>query len=613
MTSQEIREKFLKFFEERGHAIIPSAPLVPENDPTVLFTTAGMHPLVPYLLGEPHPGGRRLASVQKCVRTQDIDEVGDNRHDTFFEMLGNWSLGDYWKDETIKMSFVFLTDPKWLNIDPKKIFVSVFRGDESAPRDEESIRIWSELFEKAGIKAIVTDPEFDENSNGARIFLYGKEKNWWGPAGQTGPCGPDTEMFVDLGLEHDPKFGPRCHPNCDCGRFIELWNDVFMEYRKNEDQSFSSLSQKNVDTVLGLERAAMLLQRKTDIFETDLFEPLMQWIAERAKTREEKAERIVADHIRTAVFMLADGVQPTNLDRGYVLRRIIRRAIRFGRKLGFDQGALEDLAALVVRKYGDVYHELQTNQKTIIAELRQETEKFEKTLERGLKEFEKIAEESSAGEIISGQNAFNLFQSYGFPLEITQELAAERGRGVDEKSFWSEFAAHQEKSRQVVGTFGGGLADHSIETARLHTATHLLHRALQIVLGETVAQKGSNITADRLRFDFSHPKKMTPEEIKRVEDLVNQKINENLPVRSEEMTVDEAKSSGAVGYFEEKYAKIKGNIKVYLIGDADSGYFSREICGGPHAESTGELGGFRIQKEEAVSVGVRRIKAILKN
>lgn len=609
MRGNDIRERFLAFFRERGHSIIPSAPLVPENDPTVLFTTAGMHPLVPYLLGEPHPSGARLASVQKCVRTQDIEEVGDNRHDTFFEMLGNWSFGDYFKQEAIAWSFEFLTGERWLGIAPARLFVTVFRGDADAPRDEESIRIWQEVFRGAGIEATVADPDRPDAAGGARIYPYGKEKNWWGPAGRTGPCGPDTEMFVDTGAPHDPAFGETCHPNCDCGRFIEIWNDVFMEYRKTETGSFEPLPRRNVDTGLGLERAAMILQGTRDIFATDLFAPLMGWIAAQATTRVDRSERIVADHVRTAAFLLADGVVPTNLDRGYVLRRIVRRAIRHGRVLGFGRNQLAGLVDVVVREYGGVYPELVRGRETILAEFRKEEEKFERTVERGMREFARIADETAATETVSGKDAFDLFQSYGFPLEMTVELAGERGRGVDERGFWKLFEEHQEQSRTAAGAFKGGLADRSAETTRLHTATHLLHRALKTVLGDHVTQKGSNITAERLRFDFSHPARLTPEELRTVEDMVNKAIVDDLPMRWVEMTPAEAKAAGAIGYFEDKYAQLGGTLKVYMAGDDARGYSSKEICGGPHVTHTGELGSFRIQKEEAVAAGIRRIRA----
>ncbi|MDO8424990.1 MAG: alanine--tRNA ligase [bacterium] len=607
-TAQRIRETFLRFYKERGHTILPSASLVPENDPTVLFTTAGMHPLVPYLLGERHPGGTRLANVQKCVRTQDIDEVGDNRHDTFFEMLGNWSLGDYFKRETIQWSFQLLTGREWFGIAPERLCVTVFTGDDDAPRDEESIRTWQECFQSVGVTANVAPPGHPDIASGARIYQYGKSKNWWGPAGQTGPCGPDTEMFVDLGTPHDLAFGPACHPNCDCGRFLEVWNDVFMEFEKRADGTFAPLAQKNVDTGMGLERMALVLQEKPTIFETDLFVPLMEWIAREASQREARAERIVADHVRTACFMLSDGVTPSNADRGYILRRIVRRAIRYGRTLGFGSNRLTDLLDIVIREYAAAYPNLTTMHETILMEFRQEEEKFERTVERGLKEFERIAAAATEGRI-GGSDAFDLFQSYGFPLEMTVELGRERGLSVDTVGFDIAFAAHQQQSRAATGSFKGGLADHSDATTRLHTATHLLHRALKNVLGEHVTQKGSNITAERLRFDFSHPEKMTAAQVCAVEDMVNDAIAHDLSVAWMEMTTDEAKATGAMGYFEDKYAQLGGKIKVYVVGDDVRGYFSKEICGGPHVARTGMLGRFRIIKEEAVSQGVRRMKA----
>ncbi|MEK7072857.1 MAG: alanine--tRNA ligase [Patescibacteria group bacterium] len=611
MTGSELRALFLRFYQERGHTIIPSASLVPENDPSVLFTTAGMHPLVPFLLGEPHPGGKRLASVQKCVRTQDIDEVGDNRHDTFFEMLGNWSLGDYFKKEAISWSFELLTSKEWLGLDPDRLYVTVFAGDEDAPKDEESITVWRDQFRSAGIEAAVADAARPDIASGARIFLYGKNKNWWGPAGQIGPCGPDTEMFIDLGTPHDSAFGEVCHPNCDCGRFLEVWNDVFMEYRKTEDGRFTPLAQKNVDTGMGLERIAMVMQDKRTVFETDLFSPLMDWIAREASSRSDRGERIVADHVRTASFMLSDGVVPTNVDRGYILRRLIRRAVRYGRMLGFGSNRLAGLLEVVVNEYGDAYPNLREKRDVILSEFRKEEEKFEHTVERGLKQFEKLAEETSATETITGAQAFDLFQTYGFPLEMTIELAHERGRGVDSGEFMRAFQAHQETSRTAAGTFKGGLADDSVETTRLHTATHLLQRALKNVLGDHVQQKGSNITRERLRFDFTHAEKMTAEQLTEVEQQVNQAIADDLPMNYTEMTTEEAKAVGAIGYFEDKYAKLGGKIKVYRVGSPDKGYFSVEICGGPHVTHTGELGSFKIQKEEAVAAGIRRIKAVV--
>ncbi|MCC7522187.1 alanine--tRNA ligase [Candidatus Uhrbacteria bacterium] len=596
MTTADIRSKFLDFFKEKGHAIIPSASVVPENDPTVLFTTAGMHPLVPYLQGQKHPMGTRLADSQKCVRTDDIDEVGDNRHLTFFEMLGNWSLGDYFKRESISWSFEFLTDEKWLGIDPKKIYVTVFEGDNDAPQDEESIGIWQALFETRGIVADL----------GNRIRAYPKKKNWWGPAGLTGPCGPDTEIFYDTGRTHDKAFGEECHQNCDCGRFVEIWNNVFMEYDKQSDGSFRPLAQKNVDTGMGLERIAAVIQNVETVFETDAFQPIIQKISDlsgKAYIGNERAFRIIADHLRAAAFIIGDerGVVPSNVGQGYIVRRLLRRAIREGRRLGIADAFTARIADVIIGIYGTHYTELETNRAKIVDELNKEEDKFGKSLEKGMKELEKMVSKGS----LTGEQAFLLFSSYGFPLELTEEILREKGQSVDRGVFEAEFKKHQELSRTAsAGTFKGGLADNSVETTRLHTATHLLHQALRMVLGDHVEQKGSNITAERLRFDFSHPQKMTPEEIKKVEDIVNDIIKQDVPMHCEQLTVDEAKKRGAIGLFGDKYALMGDKINVYFAGD-----FSKEICGGPHVERTGELGSFKIQKEEAVSAGVRRIKA----
>lgn len=617
MTAATIRQKFLDFFREKGHAVIPSASLIPENDPTVLFTTAGMHPLVPYLMGQPHPMGTRIADVQKCLRTDDIEEVGDNRHLTFFEMLGNWSLGDYFKEEAIAWSFEFLTDERWLGIDPKKLFVTVFEGDADAPRDETSIRIWQAQFEVKGVAAAVGIAGKDEpatGTEGPRIYAYPKKKNWWGPAGQTGPCGPDTEMFFDTGRPHDPAYGVLCHPNCDCGRFVEIWNDVFMEYEKLPDGSFAPLAQKNVDTGMGLERVAAVLQGVPTVFDTETFRATFDALRELsgkaygAGEASDRSMRIIADHVRAAVFVIGDprGVVPSNVGQGYVVRRLLRRAVREGLRLGIRSRFLGTLASVVVGEFGSFYTELETKRKTIVDEVTREEEKFAKTLEKGMKELEKMA---GSGDV-TGEQAFVLFSTYGFPWELTEELLRERGRTVDRKAFEAEFRKHQELSRtSSSGVFKGGLADHSEETTRLHTATHLLHRALKTVLGDHVEQKGSNITAERLRFDFSHSEKMTPDQLKRVEDMVNDAIRRDLPVHFDVMDLESAKAAGALGYFDDKYAQLGGKIKVYIVGDEKKGYFSKEICGGPHVTHTGELGSFKIQKEEAVAAGVRRIKA----
>ena len=619
MTTNEIRQKFLDFFKQKGHAIIPSASLIPENDPTVLFTTAGMHPLVPYLQGQPHPMGTRLANVQKCLRTDDIEQIGDNRHLTFFEMLGNWSLGDYFKEDAIAWSFEFLTDKKWMSLDSKRLVVTVFEGDADAPRDEESITFWKKQFLSAGINASVGIAGQDElaTSDGARIYPYPKKKNWWGPAGITGPCGPDTEMFYDTGRSHDASFGSMCHPNCDCGRFVEIWNDVFMQYEKTAEGKFIPLAQKNVDTGMGLERMAAIMQKVPTVFDTQEFQRLISEITKKllvtygTDSAIDRSIRIIADHIRAACFIIGDqrGVTPSNVGQGYIVRRLIRRALREGRKLGAPNGMFfQPLVWEIINEYGGFYSELRTNKEKIRSEIDFEEDKFEKTLEKGMKELEKMRTSGA----VTGEQAFLLFSSYGFPLELTEEILKEQGQTIDRDVFAAEFKKHQELSRTAsAGAFKGGLADHSEETTRLHTATHLLHKALKTVLGDHVEQKGSNITAERLRFDFSHPQKMTPDEILRVEAIVSDAIQKDYPVHFEAMSLPDAKASGALGYFEDKYAQLGGNIKVYIIGDDTKGYFSKEICGGPHVSRTGELGSFKIQKEEAVSAGVRRIKAIV--
>ncbi len=614
LTSVELRQKYLDFFKSKGHTIIPSASLVPENDPTVLFTTAGMHPLVPYLLGEKHPGGNRLANVQKCIRTQDIDEVGDNRHDTFFEMLGNWSLGDYFKKEAISWSWEFLTSPDYLGIDPRKLAVTVFAGDADAPVDSESAEIWQSL----GVPA-------------NRIGYLPKKNNWWGPAGQTGPCGPDTEMFFWKG---ETEFPPEnSNPATDEDNWLEIWNDVFMQYFKKADGTFEPLKQTNVDTGMGLERTLVVLNDYSDVFQIDTFWPLIQTIQnisgrEYIENKEvTRSMRIIADHLRTATMIMGDdkGIAPSNTDQGYIVRRLIRRAVRHGRMLGIIENFGDKIAQEVINIFADIYPELERNKSFIMLEIAKEESKFRNTIEQGLKEFDRLMEgfrlafEKTGQEIkqISGKQAFKLYESHGFPLEVTQELAGERGLTVDVNSFEEEFKKHQDLSRAgAEQKFAGGLADHSEMSLKYHTATHLLHAALQKVLGPQATQRGSNITAERMRFDFPHPQKMTPEEIKAVEDLVNAAIATDYPVSWTEMSFAEAKAKGAMGLFEDKYQAV---LKVYTIGDVNeladahvnSLTFSREICGGPHVEHTGVLGKFKIVKEEAVSAGIRRIKAIL--
>ena len=583
MKAIELRNKYLEFFKSKGHTVISGAPLIPENDPTVLFTTAGMQPLVPYLSGQTHPGGKRLTDYQKCVRTNDIDEVGDNRHLTFFEMLGNWSLGDYFKQESIRYSYEFLTDV--LKIPVEKISVTCFGGDEDAPRDEEAASVWKEC----GI------PE-------ERIYFFGKDNNWWGPAGQTGPCGPDTEIFYDTGAK---PCSPNCDPSCDCGKYIEIWNNVFMQYDKKEDGSFETLKQKNVDTGMGLERMTFLLQNKKDVFETELFLPIMNKVKELSKLVNEESLRIIADHMRSSSFLICDGVVPSNLGQGYILRRIIRRMIRHMRKIEFNMESINEVCNTLVESLKEMYPELDKNRENIIGQIVKEKNKFMNTLEKGEKEFFKIAKklEQENSNLIDGKSLFRLYDTFGFPPEVTAELAKENNLKVDMEGFKKCYEEHQEKSRQdIAGTFKGGLADHSEITTAYHTATHLLLESLQRVLGDHVSQKGSNITAERIRFDFSHPEKVSRELLDKVENMVNEQIDKGLKVTCEEMPIDKAREYGAKGVFDSKYGE---KVKVYTIGD-----FSKEICGGPHVDNTSKLKHIKIKKEEAVSSGVRRIKAV---
>lgn len=726
LTAHELRQRYIDFFVKRyGHAQIPSSSVIPENDPTVLFTTAGMHPLVPYLMGEPHPSGKRLVDAQKCIRTDDIDEVGDSSHCTFFEMMGNWSLGDYFKKEAIQMSFEFLTGDEanyGIGIDPKRLYVTVFQGDADAPKDEESIGHWKEQFVKVGITAEEGQAGKDEpaawenNANGPRIYAYEKKKNWWGPAGLTGPCGPDTEMFYLVRPEmsqHDTaKFGPVCHPNCDCGRFVEIWNDVFMQYNKTPEGKFEPLAQQNVDTGLGLERVVGILQGKSSIYETELFSgakaTVDQQVAENitehgapetplSEDQKTRCYRIILDHLRASVFILGDqwGVAPSNTDQGYILRRLIRRAVRCGTQLGIVENFTALVAESYIDLYKDVYPELLANRDKIHRELDREETRFRETLVKGEKEFQKqmepfisnsfegdqaimttlqwfniikqafdaadsdvaqisaftgpkmkdiqmlirgvgayagVAPEEKPAKLaalfspeelsslrkfaeriqshnfqFSGKRAFYFYETFGFPKELIAEMLKEHELSIEDSSFDEAFKAHQELSRAgAEQKFAGGLADHSEECTMLHTATHLSHEALREVLGTHVFQKGSNITRERMRFDFSHNEKMTPEQIAEVERLVNDAINRDLPVHFEILDVEEAKKRGAIGVFDDKYASLGNKVKVYFMGD-----FSKEVCGGPHVEHTGVLKSFKIVKEEAVSDGIRRIKAIV--
>lgn len=579
IDSKQLKKLYLDFFREKGHSVIANASLIPENDPTVLFTTAGMHPLVPFLMGQKHPQGKRLVNFQKCIRTNDIDEVGDSCHHSFFEMLGNWSLGDYFKQESIAWSFEFLTSKKWLGIDKEKISVTVFEGDADAPRDDESAEIWL----KSGIP-------------NERIFYLPKKDNWW-ENGNVGPCGPDTEIFYDTGIE---ACGRDCKPGCRCGKFVEIWNNVFMQYNKLPNGKYELLNQKNVDTGMGVERTTGVLQGKND-YETDIFLPIVEKIKSMSKDYNEKSVRIIADHTRAATFILAESIVPKNVEHGYILRRLIRRAIRHGKLLGVE-GSLSEISNLIIDMKVSEYPHLEEKRDFIIDEFRKEEDKFSNTLSKGLRKFNEVSKTKGK---ISGQDAFLLFQSFGFPIEMTVELGNEQGIEVDTGGFEKEFEKHQETSR--VGSekkFKGGLGDASEQTTKLHTATHMLNEAIRKVLERRdIFQRGSNITAERLRFDFNFDRKLTDEEIRKIEDMVNEQISKGLAVRREETTVEDAKKKGSQAVFESKYGE---KVSVYSIGD-----FSVEICGGPHVENTKTMGKFKIQKEEGVAAGVRRIKAVL--
>lgn len=625
MTASEIRKKYIEFFKSKGHAEIPSASLLPENDPTTLFIGSGMQPLIPYLLGAPHPLGNILVNAQKCFRAEDIEKVGDSRHSTVFEMLGNWSLGDYFKKEQLEWIFYFLT--KELKLDPARLYVTVFRGNEklNIKKDLESVEIWKTIFSKEGIDAKDVDLAEKKGMQGGRIFYYDEKKNWWSRAGlpndmpEGEPGGPDSEMFYDLGedlkLHENSEFKDLpCHVNCDCGRFIEIGNNVFMQYLKTKD-GFVELKKKNIDFGGGFERLVMVAQGKTNIFLTDLYSSMIKKIEELSGMRYEdnvKPFEVIADHLKAAVFIMGDdrGIRPSNTDQGYIVRRFVRRAIRFGRQIGISENLwTTKIAEIILDIYKDKYTELEKNKKFILDELNKEEEKFNNTLEKGIKIFEKL---EPADGVIKGEDAFILFTTYGFPIELTEEMADSKGLKVDRDAFHKKFHEHQELSRSAsAGMFKGGLADAGEQTTKYHTATHLLHQALRQVLGDHVQQKGSNITAERLRFDFSHPDKMTPEQIAEAENIVNEQIRKALPVHSEEMTVEEAKEAGALGFFESKYGE---KVKVYSVGSSIAGggeFFSREICGGPHINNISELGEFKIKKEESSSAGVRRIKAVL--
>jgi len=592
MQANELRQNYLKFFESKKHKIIPSAPVVPENDPTVLFTTAGMHPLVPFLLGEKHPAGTRLTNVQKCIRTGDIEEVGDNSHLTFFEMLGNWSLGDYFKEEAIAWSWEFLT--KILKLPASHLAVSCFAGDKDAPKDTEAEKFWLEA---------------SENKLAGRIDFLPKEKNWWGPAGVTGPCGPDTEIFVWVGAGNPPTEIQLGDLAKDGAGWMEIWNNVFMQYNKTADGKFEPLKQTNVDTGMGLERVITFLQKKKSVYDTDHFAPIMEAIAKLAKNENPRAQRIVADHLRASIAILADGVLPGNVGQGYVLRKLIRLAIRNAYKLGIEGEFTRKIGEVVVRVMSVAYPEMQNPK--VLNELENEEKAFRATLEKGLREFEKMLPnlQKNPKREIAGRVAFKLYDTYGFPVELTVDLAQENDLTVDKKGFEEAYKKHQELSRTAsAGTFKGGLQDHSEMTTNLHTATHLLLAALKKILGEDVHQRGSNITAERLRFDFNWEEKLTPEQLAQIEVQMNAWIDADLPVVQCEMKVADAKAKGAEAQFIEKYGEV---VKVYTVGKEGEAHVSCEVCGGPHATHTGALGKFKIQKEEASSRGIRRIKATL--
>lgn len=619
MTPNQLRQSYLDFFAERGHSVIPSAPIVPENDPTTLFTGSGMQPMVPYLLGKTHPKGNRIVDSQKCFRSQDIEEVGDNRHTTFFEMLGNWSLGDYFKQDQLRWFFEFMTQA--VGLDPERIYVTVFRGSQELgiPRDDESVQIWKKLFGEVGIEALDVDMSEREGMQGGRIFYYNETKNWWSRSGvpaamPTGePGGPDSEVFFDFGAElqiheNSPFKDEPCHVNCDCGRFVEIGNSVFMQYQKQPDGSFKELPQKNVDFGGGLERLLAAANLDPDVFTTEMFQGILAQI-ERVSNRTylegdletKRSFRVIADHLRAATMLTADGVYPSNKEQGYVARRLVRRAIRYAKMMGVEQPFVAEVAQAAAELYAEAYPDVLANLSQIQTILSDEEAKFRKTLAKGLKEIEKLPE-------LTGETAFKLYETYGFPLELTQEIAIERGQDVDKTAFERAFNQHRDRSRTAsAGKFKGGLADHSEITTQYHTATHLLHAALRQILGESVQQKGSNITAERLRFDFSYPEALTSEQITSVEQQINDWIAADLPVTRQVMAKQAALASGATAFFLDKYPD---EVSVYTVGnDPDSDWISKEFCGGPHVERTGQIKPMTLFKEQAVAAGTRRLYA----
>jgi len=628
MKTSEVRKKYLDFMKSKGHIIVPSSSLVPENDPTTLFTGSGMQPMIQYLLGAKHPQGTRIADSQKCFRAEDIEEVGDTRHTTFFEMLGNWSLGDYFKEEQLSWVFAFLTDTeKGLGMNPEKLYVTVFAGDEAAgiPKDDDAIKLWQENFKTVGIDALAVEmgsasEGAAKGTQGGRIFAYDAKENWWSragvptnmPAGE--PGGPDSEMFYDFGIEHDTAFGEHCHPACDCGRFMEIGNSVFMAYQKQEDGSFKELEQKNIDFGGGLERLTTAANNNPDVFTIDAFAHIITFLEKESgkaytDTAYTQAFRIVADHIRGAVFMISDGVLPGNTEQGYFVRRLLRRAVRFTDNLGIEAGKLAELVPLLVETYKDAYPELQEKEAEIVQAIQKEETQFRQTLSKGMKEFQKM--QSKGDTIVSGHDAFVLFTTYGFPVELTQELAAENDMTLDKESFDALMKEHKDKSRAgAEQKFKGGLADSSEKTTAFHTATHLMLAGLRKELGDGVTQRGANITSERARFDFTYHEKVQRDVLDRVEEYVNNAMQAGATVSIEEMEKEKAKESGAVGAFWEKYPDV---VTVYNIKDDAGTIYSRELCGGPHVESTKDMtpyGTFKIKKESSSSAGVRRIKAV---
>ncbi|MFW9806642.1 MAG: alanine--tRNA ligase [Candidatus Thorarchaeota archaeon] len=588
MQAKELREIYVKYFKDKGHSVIASASLFPEDDPTVLFTSAGMHPLVPYLLGQPHPEGKRLTNVQKCFRTTDIEEVGDTTHLTFFEMLGNWSLGDYWKKEAITWSYEFLTSKKYLGFNPDKLSVTVFAGDDDSPRDDEAADAWRSV-------GIPDD----------RIYFLGRDDNWW-IAGNSGPCGPCSEMFIEV--DAIPKCSPDCRPGCNCGHFVEVWNDVFMSYRKMDDGTYQLLPMKSIDTGMGVERTVAMLEGVSSVFETELFMPLIDHVKKLSGKEDFNADdqhliRIIVDHVRAAVMIMADDrkIGPSNVEQGYIVRRLLRKAIHSADRLGIGKGFMNSLAEIVIDMFKDLYREVVRNKEFIMSNLTAEEAKFRKTLSKAIRRFEKIYNDTGT---VTGADAFLLFTSFGLPLEMTRDLAEEKGIKIDMEEFSKQFEEHREISRTATqGKFKGGLAEHSEKIVKLHTATHLLQEALRRVLGDEVTQNGSNITEERLRFDFTFSRKLTPGEIKEVEKIVNDVISQDLEVTQEFLPYNEAIESGALAFFKENYGE---TVSVYSVGD-----FSKELCGGPHVKRTGVLGKFKIGKQKKIGAGIVRIRATI--